>query len=344
MTTVAVTAASSPTGRALLARLHADPAITRVLGLDVEPPPMPPASLEFRACDLRDPVVGAQLAGADALVHLACDDRLEPDVDGRLGRTVSATRNLLAAARHAGIRQVVHRSSALVYGAHPSNPVPLSEDHPRGANPDYPPAHHHRLAEELVEGFAQAVPDAQVAVLRPPTVLGRGESSPVALHLELPRLLSVAGHEPPLQALHPDDLAAAAHRAVRTGLHGVWNVAADGWLPLGDVAALLGRRRVEVPQAWAEAGTRSLWRRGLWPLPPGGLPVLMDPWVVRADALRREGWVAERSNRDVLRALAAEHEGWVRVSPTRRLRRRDLRLAGAGMAAGAVAWGALRRR
>ncbi len=344
MTTVAVTAASSPTGRALLARLDADPAVERVVGLDAEPPPMPPATLDFRACDLRDPVLAAQLEGVDALVHLGCDDRLDADVDGRFGRTVAATRNLLAAARHAGVRQVVHRSSALVYGAHPDNPVPLDESWPRRANPEYPPAHHHRLAEELVEDFADEHGDARVALLRPPTVLGRGEDSPVALHLQLPRLLTVAGHEPPLQVLHPDDLAAALHHAVSAGLHGVRNVAAEGWLPLGDVATLVGRRRLTVPEAWAHAGARQLWRRRLWPLPPGGLAILMEPWVVRAEALRGEGWAATRSNREVLRAFAEEHRGWVRLGAGRQVRRRDLRLAGAGVAAGAAGAAALTRR
>jgi nucleoside-diphosphate-sugar epimerase len=343
MTTVAVTDTSRPVGRALLERLDGDPGVERVVALDTRAPPMPVAKLDFRPVDLRDRVLDVKLAGVDVIAHLGCGDELDDDVDVRFARTVSATRNLLDAAGRAGVGRVVHRSSAMVYGAHPDNPVPLDEQRPRRANPEYPPAHHHALAEELVEQFDADHPEATVVVLRPVTVLGPGEDHVLVAHLETPRLLTVRDREPPWQFVHSDDLAEALHLAVTSDMAGVYNVAADGWLSLGELCGILGVRRVSVPEAWADAATRWLWRRRLWPLPPGGLPLLTEPWVVRSDKLRAQGWAPERSNREIAREFAAEHHAWARLGPWR-VRRRTLRTAAATTAlAAATAWYGQRR-
>lgn len=335
MSTVAVTHASRPVGRALLERLDGDPAVERVVALDTQAPPMPVAKLDFRPVDLRDRVLDVKLADVDVIAHLGCGDELDFDVDVRFARTVSATRNLLEAAGRAGVRRFVHRSSAMVYGAHPDNPVPLDEQRPRRANPEYPPAHQHALAEELVEQFDAAHPGTDVVVLRPVTVLGPGEDHVLVSHLEAPRLLTVRDREPPLQFVHSDDLAEALHLAATTSMVGVYNVAADGWLSLAELCGVLGVRRVSVPEAWAYAAARWLWQQRLWPLPPGGLPLLTEPWVVRSDRLRAQGWTPERSNREIVREFAAEHHAWVRLGPWR-LRRRSVRVAGTAAVAGAA--------
>jgi nucleoside-diphosphate-sugar epimerase len=346
MTTVAVTGASRPVGRALLERLDTDPTVTQLVALGTRVPPMPVAKLDFRPADLRDRVLDVKLADVDVLVHLDCGDELDFDVGVRFARTVAATRNLLDAAARAGVQRLVHRSSAMVYGAHPDNPVPLDEQRPRRANPDFPPAHHHALAEELVEQFDAAHPEVDVVVLRPATVLGPGENHVLVAQLETPRLLTVRDHEPPLQFVHSDDLAEAAHLAATSGLTGVYNVAADGWLSLAELCGVLGVRPASVPEAWAYAGARWLWQRRLWALPPGGLPLLTEPWVVRSDKLHAEGWAPERSNREILREFAAEHHAWLRLGRWR-LRRRTVRLAaltGLGAAAGLWFAGWRRRR
>lgn len=337
MTTVAVTAADRPVGRALLERLDADTTVDRVVALDTRAPPMPVAKLDFRPVDLRDRLLHLQLDDVDVLVHLGCGDELDFDIDARFARTVNATRNVCAAAARAGVRRLVHRSSAMVYGAHPDNPVPLDEDRPPRANPDFPPAHHHRLAEEVVEAFAAANPDVGVVVLRPATVLGPGEEHVLVGQLEGPRLLTLRGSEPPLQFVHGDDLAEALHLAATGEFTGTYNVAADGWLSLPELCGVLGVRRAAVPEAWAYALTRQLWQRRLWALPPGGLALLAEPWVVRSDKLHAHGWVPQRSNREVLREFAAEHNAWLRVGRLR-VRRRTLWLAAfAGTSAAVLA-------
>jgi UDP-glucose 4-epimerase len=334
MTTVAVTRAAGAVGQAVLERLDADPSVERIIGIDLDEPAMPVAKLTFRTADVRDRLVALALEGADVVVHLGVDDDLATDDDTLFARNVHGTRNVLEAAAKVGVSRFVHLSSAAVYGAHPDNALPLAETAPLRANPDYAPGYHHQLAEELVGEFAEGHPATRVVILRPATVLGPGVDHLLSRHLEAPRLLLVAEHEPPLQFVHVDDLAAAVHLAATGDLTGAFNVAADGWLSCEELGTVLGRRRITVPEAVAFSLTRSLWAKGLGGIPPGALHYLMHPHVVSSARLKAAGWTPLRTNREALREFAAEHAGWVRLGALR-VRSRDLAI-GAFAVAGAL--------
>jgi UDP-glucose 4-epimerase len=332
MTTVAVIGAAGAVGQALLERLDADPAVSRIIGVDLDEPAMPVAKLEFRTADVRDRLLALSLEGADVVVHLGLADDPTADEDTQFANNVHGTRNVLEAVAKVGAGRLVHLSGASVYGAHADNPLPLPDGAPLRANPDYPPAYHKLLAEELVEEFAEEHPSTRVVVLRPATVIGPGVDHLLARHLESPRLLLVAEHEPPLQFVHVDDLASALQLAVTGDLSGAYNVAADGWLACDELATVLGRRRFFVPETVAFSLTRAVWSKGLGGIPPGGLHFLMHPHVVSAARLKEAGWTPLRSNREALREFTAEHAGWVRLGVLR-VRTRNLAI-GAFAAAG----------
>ena len=341
MTTVAVTGAGGDVARALVARLAADPGVERIIAVDLVEPQMPPAKLEFRAADLRDPLLGVALDGADVVVHLGITPGPERAEDRMFAINVHGTRNVLAAVGAVGAGRLVHLSSGTVYGAHPDNPVPLDEGAPLRANPDFSWAYHHLLAEELVAGFDADSPATTVVVLRPATVLGEGVSGFVARHFEQPVLPLLRGLAPPVQLLDTEDLATALHLAVSGDLAGPYNVAPDGWLTVRELARLLGKPVLPVGEAVAFAVSGALWRRGLLEAPPGALHYLAYPWVLSCDRLHAAGWAPARSNREVARAFAAQHRGWLRVGRFR-CRRRDAALA-AGAVGGVAAAGVLHR-
>jgi UDP-glucose 4-epimerase len=344
--TVAVTGASSGVGKALLERLDADRQVERIIGLDLVEPEMPVAKLDYRPADLRGPAVAPLMEGADVVVHLAPAPESLRAPDTRFAVDVGGTRHVLEAAEKIAAGKVVYLSSGLAYGAHPDNDVPLGESSALRANPDFDLAYHKLLAEELVTEWASSHPRVTVTILRPAITLGPGVDDIVTRHLESPRLPLVRGYEPPLQVVHVDDVAAALHHAVVANLPGAYNVAADGWLPAHDVAVLLGRRLLEVPETIAYTLARWLWHRGLSPVPPGALPYLMYPWVLATERLHAAGWAPTRSNREVLREFAAVHHDYVTLAG-RRLRRSRLRLALAALtvtAAGVVGSAVARRR
>ncbi|MPZ73533.1 MAG: NAD-dependent epimerase/dehydratase family protein [Nitriliruptorales bacterium] len=333
--TVAVAGAANFVAAAVLERLDADRSITRLIGLDCDEPPMPVAKLDFRTVDVRDPLLSVALDEADVVVHVALTLGPLESEDTMFAINVHGTRNLLEAASKAGVKRFVHISTAAVYGAHDVNLVPLTEDEPLRANPDFSWAYHHQLAEELVQAWAENHPDAVVTIFRPVTTLGPGADNFVARHFEQPVLPVVRDNLPPVQFLHVDDLAAAVHIAVTRDMAGVFNVAPDGWVTTQELAHLLGKRTVSVPEALAFPAARTLWSHRVLGAPAGALRYLMYPWVLTSDRLHEFGWSASRSNREVLREFAVEHRPFVSMGPWRFRRRTVHRLATAATLGGA---------
>lgn len=347
---MAVTGAAGALGHAVLAALDREEGLGRLVGLDDRPSPGTAGRAVLRSVDLRDPVLATALAGVDVLVHCATATATatapERDEDVAFARVVHGTRNLLAAAARAGVRHVVHLSHGDVYGARADNPVPLHEDAPLRAAPDFPPAWRRVLVEEAVAAWAGDHPEVVVTVLRRATTLGPGHDDHVALFLDGPAVPAVRGHEPPLQVVALDDVADAVAFVVRRRLAGTFNVAADGAVPLREAARLVGRPVVALPEAVATIGLDLLWRWGVAPAPAGGLAYLMEPWVLATGALHAAGWAPRSTNRETLRAHAATRHGRVVVGRWR-TRVRTLVAAAACAVGGAlgliVAWVAYRR-
>jgi UDP-glucose 4-epimerase len=329
--TVAVAGVANFVAAAVLERLDADRRVRRILGLDCDEPQMPVAKLDFRTADVRDPLLAVALEGADVVVHVALTPGPLDAEDTMFAINVHGTRNLLEAAAKAGVSRFVHVGSAAVYGAHADNDVPLDENAPLRANPDFSWAYQHQLADELVTSWAENHPDVTVTVLRPVTTLGPGADNFIARHFEQPYLPIVRENEPPVQFLHVDDLATAVELAVTSDLPGVFNVAPDGWLATRELVHVLGKRAVTVPEAVAFGAARRLWSHGVLGAPPGALHYVMYPWVVDTDRLKAHGWTPTRSNREVIREFSAEHRPYISAGRLR-ISRRLLHRASAGAA------------
>lgn len=320
MGTIVVTGAAGATGRRVVARLvragHHVRAVDRV-PWPVEVPP----EVEVVTRDVRSGIDDL-VADSQAVVNLVG----APDTS-----IADVTRVVLEAADKAAVGRVVHRSAALVYGAWPTNPVPLAEDHAIRPNPGFLPAADLAEAERLVSGWGSERPDTAVTVLRPALVLDADDDEGLA------RMLGPAAHrraEPPVvQYLTADDLAAAVIHVLESDLTGVYNVAPRGWIAGADILALGGGHRLPVPDSVRDAGHRLLCRLHLRSRPPSATPLLTHPWVIASDRLQATGWTPSSTSEE---AVVAAREGswWRELSPKRR---QEVTLAGSAVALGFAA-------
>ncbi|MFA5891363.1 MAG: SDR family oxidoreductase [Actinomycetota bacterium] len=317
MSVVAVTGVAGYLGQRLLSRLEADRQVERVIGVDVSEPVTGSPKLEFHQIDVRDARLSKRMAGVSTVVHLAFQHDPIRDEERMGSVNVEGTANLLAAASEAGVSKIVYPSSSTVYGAHPDNDFPLTEESPLRANEDFAFSRHKLETEDLVRLFRQEHPGVIVTLFRSAVVFGPGMENFVSRMLEAPRLLTVKGHNPPMQFVHEDDVASALAFAVETCLDGVYNLAADGWLSGSEVAALAHRRRVELPEAVAFSIAERLWRAGLTVSPPGELHYIMHPWVVDNSKLRAAGWTPQFSNKQALLEAMEVHGRWVAIGRAR---------------------------
>lgn len=341
---VAITGVGGLTGRGLLSRLLADPAVDRIVGLDVAPPTdlVPGPKLELRAADVRDADLTGAFAGCDAVYHLAfvMDERPDPGLMRSVN--VDGTRRTAEAAAAAGVSKFIYPSSYVAYGAHPDNDVPLHEDSPLRANPDFAYAEQKREVEHWLWEWAEGRPEMATIVFRPAIVADpKADNWFVRMVFETPRAVLVKGYHPPLQLTHLDDLVDALVHALHHDLRGPYNVASEGWLRTEEVFDLTGVSFVEVPEGMVFDLAERLWRLGVAQGPPGVVHHFMHPVVMSVERLRETGWEPRHTNRESLQLLHDAHSPYVALKHGVRVRRRALKV-GAGVSSAVLAALALR--
>lgn len=198
----------------------------------------------------------------EAVIHQLTDlSRLDLEANARL--RIAGTRNLVDAARAAGVRHMVAQSIAFAYGP---GPGPAREDEPLDVGADPP----RRRTVEGVATLERAVAEMETGVvLRYGALYGPGTFyAPGGMVAERIRQGDLPATGGVTSFLHVDDAAAAAALALEWPA-GIVNVVDDepapgrAWIPV--LAALLGGPPPPVggPGAPAERGASNARARGL---------------------------------------------------------------------------------
>jgi nucleoside-diphosphate-sugar epimerase len=335
--TIGVTGAAGPLGGALVERLTHHGAAPEVIALDTVRRHAPGAT--WRVADVRDPALASRLAGIDALVHLATDRSSTTSTEDRRAVNVRGTEILLEAGVAAGVRRVVLLTSAMAYGAHPANPVPLEEDAPLlldapdGLVADW-------IAMELaglsMQGRTTADSSFEITVVRPASLVGVVSDALLPGLFSAVRLLAIRDARCHWQFCHVDDLLDALVASALGEVGGAVTVGCDGWLTRADVESISGMRSVVVPSSVAFATADRLHRVGALTSPSSDLHYLVHPWVVGSQRLRETGWTPGWTNEAALREhlrLLGDRAGRGLVV----VDRKEATRAAAGAAAGAGA-------
>ena len=338
---VVVTGASGAVGRHVADRLKAHPNI-EVIAIDRYP------SDGVRAFELLTDDLSEFLQPGDTVVHLAAT----PAGFAGDGGAAKADRQLavrvIEAATKDDVAHLVLASTAMVYGAWPDNPVPLTESAVVRPNPEFRFGVVRGEIEALGEAWA-AHSGGALTIVRPVTTLARGRENGLANLLRNSAALRNREGDAPAQFLHAEDFASAIELLVAGRDAGIFNVAPDGWLRAGEVSALRGvpETPVVVPSAAITAVSDARRRLGA-ATHPGLTPYLQHPWIVANDKLKALGWSPEFSNSE---AYVAGHQP-SRFDGVTAKRRQELALAAMGAAVAAavvgvasvVSWALKRRR
>jgi nucleoside-diphosphate-sugar epimerase len=337
---VAVTGAARGLGHALTSALACSPRISRVIAIDDHRGEA--TGVTWRVVDVRDPALAGRLAGVDVVVHTDLD--LAPDSDGRSRRAfnVRGAQTVLTAAAAGGVGRVVLVTSAMVYGARPDNPVPLTEDAPLGADQDGSVVGDLLEIEHLAERSVRAHLGMAVTVVRPAAVVGEGVDTLITRHFEAPRLLTVKGCTPRWQFCHIDDLVSALELAAAGVVTGAFAVGSDGWLEPDELEELSGLKRIELPAGLTFATAQRLHRAGITPAPVNDLHFVVYPWVVDCQTLRAAGWRPSYDNAAAVAVLLDQRAGHHAVAG-RRLARKDATITAAGATVAVIGTAAIVR-
>lgn len=199
---IAITGASGNAGTALLRNLQGQlakkPGSLRLTGISRRRPDtarMPYSGVEWHQLDVglehdRERLEAA-LQGIDTVVHLAWQIQPNRDLDQLYRTNVTGTRNVLEAARKAGVKQVVCASSVGAYSKAPKDQR-TEESWPARGIPGSHYSRHKAEQEALLDSFAASEPAISVARLRPGLIFQQDAGSEIGRYFLgplIPRLL-----------------------------------------------------------------------------------------------------------------------------------------------------------
>ena len=263
---VVITGVASHWGTELARALERDPSVSYLAGVDTREPKADLEQTEFIEADIRNPVISRILPGLEPEVVVHCGILWYPE-PGKPARAlhdinVIGTLQLLAACEKCdGLRAVVARGSAAIYGCEGAAPAFFTEDMARR----YPLKTRFQRdiceLESYFDNFSRRHPGVTCTMLRFQPEIGPGLDQPLARYLTLPVVPTQLGFDPRLQLIHADDATGALAAAARNPVRGPVNVAPDGTISLTRILRLAGRPTVPIPHFMAGAVLGQLGRQ-----------------------------------------------------------------------------------
>jgi UDP-glucose 4-epimerase len=300
---ILVTGVADYWGGAVAARLVAEPGL-HVIGVDTNPPPTDIKDLDFIQADLRNPLLGDLLRqeAVDTVCHLAFVESTRPS-EQAFDVNVMGGMQVLAACGAASVRQVVVRSSTMVYGAQAGNSAFLREDHPLHGNRGYGYVRDLVEMEAFCNGFRAQHPHVHLSVLRLAHVVGPASDTPMTRFLREEQAVALVGFDPMMQVIHEADAVNALVHAVLNDVPGVFNVAASGVLPLWRLMGLAGKVAAPVFHPLAYLSVSLFGPR----FAPIDVDYLRYPCVADLKLMRTQlGFVPQYTAEEALREFAAQ--------------------------------------
>lgn len=305
---VAVTGAYGFLGSHLIEQLEQDRRYYKILALDIRKPQRPLHKTQFHRLDLTMPTADGDLAqilareGVDTLVHAAFLS--EPTHQTAWAHELESigTLHVLAAAAAAKLRNLIVWSQTLVYGAHPSNPNYLSEDHAlRGEQSRSRYVRDKAEAEKQIRRFRTDHPEVATTVLRTAPILGPTIRNWVTRFFSRPVAPVMMGHDPLIQLVHERDVVDVLTRVVAQPVPGEFNIVGRGVLPYSMVLGRLGRVPLPLPYPIAFSLSKLLWATQIYDTPPNFLDFLR--YMCVADGQRAEAQLGFQARYDVRQIL-----------------------------------------
>ncbi|HEU4534658.1 MAG TPA: NAD-dependent epimerase/dehydratase family protein [Polyangiaceae bacterium] len=237
----------------------------------------------------------------DAVLHLGRVGNLKESFGKRFDLNVVGTQKIMNLCVAHGVRRLVVLSTFHIYGAHPSNHIPIHEDEPLRAGVEFPQIADAIQLDNMASTWVYRHPEVATVVLRPTNVVGPTLQNTMSRLLRARRAPYVFGFNPMTQFVDEDDLADAVLAAASGGRPGVFNVAGPGALPWREALGFVGSKPYPVVPALARAYSMAVAGP-----PPYLLRFLMHPCVVSDAAFRAAfGWEPRVSLREALARCAA---------------------------------------
>jgi len=191
----------------------------------------------------------------DAVLHLGRVGNLREDAGKRFDLNVLGSQKLMNLCVQYKVKSLVVLSTFHIYGAHPRNHVPISEDDPLQAGPEFPQIADAIQLDNMASIWVWKHAEVRTVVLRPTNVVGPTVHNTISKFLRLPIVPHIVGFDPMTQFIHEADLADAIVAALDgdADARGVFNVAGPAVIPWKTALEIAEARTFPLPETLAAA-------------------------------------------------------------------------------------------
>ena len=289
--TVLITGVSGYIGTMLCRRFQESPKIEKIIGVDlVTPREAFPKLVFYQRDSIGDLNDIFSERPVDILVHLVFVLDMIHKPARMYQINVGTLDNVLAHADTYGVKRVVVTSSSTAYGAHPDNPVPLTEDAPLRGNQDYQYARDKTLVEERLREYQNAHPGAEVVIARLALVMWPTVNNFIGRYISRP-IVPLVNKDVEMKFIHEEDAAEALFLLATQARRGAYNLGPSETVRPAEVIRQNGGRVIQLPAWLLRPLTQMAWTlrlKWLAESPGSMIPFLRYPWIVDGSKAERE--------------------------------------------------------
>jgi UDP-glucose 4-epimerase len=183
----------------------------------------------------------------DVVLHLGRVGNLKEAMGKRFDLNVLGSQKIMNLCVHHGVKRVAVLSTFHIYGAHPSNHIPIQEDEPLRAGVEFPQIADAIQLDNMATQWVYQHRKVRTVVLRPANVVGPSIHNAVSRFLRRDTIPHLMGFNPMMQFVHEEDMADAVAATVKHDEVGVFNVAGAGEMPFLTALRLAGARTFPLP-------------------------------------------------------------------------------------------------
>src|SRR3954471_17805583 len=314
---VVVTGATGNVGTSVLHALAGEDQVTEIVGIARRRPSLSWPKTTWVEADISqdDGELERHFRGADCVVHLAWLIQPSRDEATLYATNVDGSQRVFNACLRAGVPSLVYASSVGAYSPGPKDRA-VDESWPTEGVPTSFYSRHKAETERLLDQVERDFPDVRTVRYRPGLIFKAEAAEEIRRYFIGPFLPSPLVRRPLIpvvpdierlrfQAVHSLCVGEAYRLAVvRDDARGAYNVAADPVLDPGELARILGARKVPMPAAALRTAAAAAWRARLTPTPEGWLDMALAVPIMDTTRIRTElGWKPRRSAATALRDL-----------------------------------------
>jgi UDP-glucose 4-epimerase len=186
----------------------------------------------------------------DSVVHLAAalpsKDGLRRDFEYSVN--VTGTKTVIDACVKNNVSKIIVSSSGAAYGYHEDNDDFVSEDHALRGNVEFPYCEQKRIVEEMLAQYRIKYPELKQVIFRLSATIGANVKNQISDFFEMPVLFGIKGHDSPFVFIWDKDVVNCIILAITSDKHGVYNLAADGKIPMRELARMMKKPYLPVPE------------------------------------------------------------------------------------------------